>query len=82
METKIHILKHKDAKFSGYQLGVGFHMGRGTTSSQRDVDVLVAKGLCKDVTEGKKEDKVKDEKKKESEETEKKAGKSKAKEKK
>lgn len=46
----IFILKHKDSKFSGYQLGVGFHEGRGATSSERDARILVEKGICKDTT--------------------------------
>ncbi len=49
MDT-IYILRHKDPKFSGYQLGVGFHEGRGATSSERDAKTLVDKHGCKDVT--------------------------------
>ncbi len=46
----IFILKHKDPKFSGYQLGVNFFEGRGSTNSDRDAKTLVAKHGCKDVT--------------------------------
>lgn len=46
----IYILKHKNPKFSGYQLGVGFHEGRGATSSDRDARILIEKGICKDTT--------------------------------
>ncbi len=46
----IFILKHKDSKFTGYMLGVGFFEGRGSTSSDRDAKTLVDKHGCKDVT--------------------------------
>ncbi len=49
MDT-IFILKHKDPKFSGYQLGVGFFEGKGSTSSERDARTLIEKGICKDTT--------------------------------
>ena len=94
--NELFILKHKNPKFSGYQLGVGFHNGRGTTSSQRDARILVEKGICRDTAkeeeakkkkaevliEKKEAKKAKDEAKKESEKAEKKAEKSKVKEKK
>jgi hypothetical protein len=45
----IYLLKHSNSEFSGIFHGVGFHKGRGSTSSRPDRDLCV-KGGCKDIT--------------------------------
>ncbi len=56
---KVYILKHRDAKFSGFQLGVGFSNGKGSTNSEVDAQNLIGKGICKDAA---KEDLAKEKK--------------------
>lgn len=62
----VYILRHKNSNFSGTFFAVGFHKGRGSTSSKFDRDRCVSAG-CKDITQQYWADQAAKEKKEEAE---------------